>query len=93
MSKKTGWEVYIIQTMSGKLYTGITTDVERRFEEHQKRRKGARFFHTSSAERVVFRESHPNRSQASKRESNIKKLMREEKLLLIQLNQLKSSIS
>lgn len=77
------WEVYVIQTTSGKLYTGITNNLKRRFEEHQTQRKGARFFHFSSPDRIVFRESHPNRSEASKREVAIKKMRREEKLALI----------
>lgn len=80
---KNKWEVYIIETESGKFYTGITNNLKRRFEEHQKKRKGARFFHFSSPEKVVFRESHPNRSQASKREIEIKKMTRKEKLELI----------
>jgi len=77
------WEVYVIQTKSGKLYTGITNDLERRFDDHQKKRKGARFFHFSSPDRIVFRESCLNRSQASKREIAIKKMSRKEKLALI----------
>lgn len=77
------WEVYIIQTRSGKLYTGITNNLERRLEEHRTRRKGARFFRFSTPEKIVFRESHPNRSQASKREIAIKKMSRKEKLALI----------
>lgn len=76
------WEVYIIQTESGKLYTGITNDLERRFSEHQKARKGARFFRISKPVKIVFRESHPNRSEATKRESAIKKMSRKEKLAL-----------
>lgn len=77
------WEVYIIQTELGKLYTGITNRFEHRFDAHQNQ-KGARFFHFSSPEKVVFREPHPNRSEASKRESAIKKMTRQEKLALIQ---------
>jgi putative endonuclease len=75
--------VYIIQAESGSLYTGITNDLERRFEEHQNHRGGARFFHFSSPEKIVFKEPHPNRSQASKRESAIKKMSRAQKLALI----------
>jgi putative endonuclease len=81
---KTKWEVYIIKTISGKLYTGITTDLERRFQAHQKQEKGARFFRLSRPERVVFRESQPNRSEATKREMAIKKMSRNEKLLLLE---------
>lgn len=77
------WFVYIIQTESGKLYTGITTDLERRLSEHQKQEKGARFFHFSSPEGIVYTESHRNRSEATKREMKIKKLGRKEKLELI----------
>ena len=77
------WEVYIIQTKSGKLYTGITNDLDRRFEAHLKGQKGARFFHFSSPEKIMYREPQPNRSEASKRECAIKKLSRNEKLALI----------
>ncbi len=58
------WVVYMIQTQSGKLYTGITNDLERRFNAHQTKRKGARFFHFSKSEKIVFSESQPNRSKA-----------------------------
>ncbi len=81
--KKENWEVYIIKTDGGKLYTGITTDLERRFGEHKTKRKGARFFNFSEAETVVYRERHPDRSTASQRESQIKKMSRQEKLSLI----------
>ena len=77
------WIVYIIETESGKLYTGITTDLTRRFQEHQSQKKGARFFHTSKPQAIVYTENHPNRSIASQREHQIKKMSRSEKLELI----------
>ena len=80
----THWEVYMIRSSSGKLYTGITNHLERRFSEHQKGVRGARFFYFSKPEAIVFRESHPDRSSASRRESAIKKMKRAEKLQLIQ---------
>lgn len=79
----TGWEVYIIRTESGALYTGITTDLDRRFSEHSGGRKGARFFRTSRPVEVVFRERHNTRSEATAREMEIKKMKRQEKLHLI----------
>ena len=82
--EKNTWEVYMIQTESGKLYTGITNNMARRFEAHQSKRSGARFFHFSSPEHIVFREIHPNRSGASKREIAIKKLTKADKLALIE---------
>lgn len=41
---KKEWIVYLIQTTNGKIYTGITNNLERRFKAHQKKNKGARFF-------------------------------------------------
>ena len=76
------WIVYIIRTQSGKLYTGITNDLERRLKAHANQ-KGARFFYFSSPEEVLFHELQPNRSAASKREAAIKKLSRAEKWRLI----------
>lgn len=83
--KVNSWEVYIIRTSCGKLYTGITNQLERRFSEHSTHQKGAKFFHFSTPEEIVFRESHENRSSASKREAAIKKLSRQQKLELIDI--------
>jgi putative endonuclease len=77
------WQVYLIETKSGKLYTGITNDLERRFNAHNGRGKGARFFHFSDPLRIVYAEECANRSEASKRECVIKKMSRQEKLSLI----------
>lgn len=80
----TTWWVYMVRTRSGRLYTGITTDVERRFQEHRHDpRRGARFFRSDAAEEVVFREAAVDRSAASRREAAIKKLTRREKLQLL----------
>lgn len=81
---KNNWFVYIIAAENGNLYTGITTDLQRRFAEHQSKQGGARFFHTSAAKQMVFHEIHPNRSSASRREAAIKKLSRKEKIVLIE---------
>lgn len=80
---KAEWFVYIIEADNGKLYTGITTDISRRFRQHQTHTGGARFFHTSQAKKLVYQEKHPDRSSASKREAAIKKLSRQAKLTLI----------
>ncbi len=77
------WRVYIIQTESGKLYTGITTDLERRFSEHLNGQKGARFFNFSNPKTILFQEEYPCRSTATKREIEIKKMCRKQKLKLI----------
>ncbi len=83
MIPKSDWFVYIIEAENGHLYTGITTDLKRRFCEHQSKQGGARFFHTSAAKKMVFNEVHSDRSSASKREAAIKKLSRKAKIELI----------
>jgi len=78
------WFVYIVEAENGHFYTGITTDLERRFAEHQSKQGGARFFHTSAAKRMVYHETQANRSSASKREAAIEKLSRKDKIALIE---------
>ena len=74
--------VYILECDDGSLYTGITTDIKRRFTEHQ---EGIRSHYTKArgAKAIVYTEEAVNRSVASKREAAIKKLSREQKLRLI----------
>lgn len=77
--------MYIVETDSGKFYTGITTNVERRFSEHSKPKgsKAAKFFRTDPAKKVVYRELCADRSSASQRESTIKKMPKRDKVLLV----------
>jgi putative endonuclease len=77
------WSLYIIEASDASLYTGITTDVERRFDEHLNCQKGAKYFNGRSPVRVVYREEGHDRSSASRREAEIKKLSRSEKQRLI----------
>jgi putative endonuclease len=77
------WKIYIIQTKSGKLYTGITTNLNRRFNEHKTKKRGASFFNFSEPELILYEEDHISRSEASKRECKIKKMSRKQKLELI----------
>ena len=83
------WILYIIEADDHSLYTGITTDIKRRFNEHcnkdnsGKGNKGAKFFAGRKPVRIVYQESHPDRSSASKREAQIKSWSRNQKLTLI----------
>ena len=70
---KLNWKVYIILCSDGSLYTGITTDVERRIAQHLAGR-GARYFRGHPAHRLVFLEVGHDRASASRREAAIKKL-------------------
>lgn len=76
------WKVYIILCSDDSLYTGITTDVERRFAQHLAG-TGARYFRGRSPRRLVYLEGGHNRSSASRREAEIKKLRPADKRLLI----------
>ena len=76
------WQVYIILCSDGSLYTGITTDIARRFNQHRLG-TGAKYFRGRSPRQVVYLESGHDRSGASRREAAIKKLSRAEKRLLI----------
>lgn len=78
------WFVYMIEASDNAYYTGITTDVERRFNEHCSSSLGAKYFNGRSPVRVIYQESGHSRSSASKREYEIKKLSRRQKELLVQ---------
>ena len=77
------WSLYIIEASDRSLYTGVTTDIERRFSEHLAGSRGARFFSGRQPVRVVYREYGHTRSSACRREAEIKKLSRDDKLRLI----------
>ena len=79
--------VYILKCADETLYTGISTELERRIEEHNSSDKGAKYTRVRRPVRLVYSEEYPDRSSASKREYVIKKKMsRVEKLKLIGLN-------
>lgn len=77
------WYVYIIESDDGSLYTGITTDVKRRFAEHQMGKRGARYFAGRVPLAVLYIEQCADRSEASKREYQIKRLTAKNKRGLI----------
>ena len=78
------WFVYMLEAADGTLYTGITTDPERRFREHSSGgQRAAKYFKARTARKIVYLEHQPDRSHASQREAAIKKLKRREKLALI----------
>lgn len=68
------WYVYVILTAKNKLYTGISTDPERRFIEHLCcSKKGAKYFRSDSPVRIVYLEECSTMSEALIREAGIKK--------------------
>ncbi len=74
------WTVYIIGCYDGTLYTGVTNELKRRFQEHLNHPRGAKYFNGCKPLEVVYSEKDHTRSSACQREAAIKKLNREEKL-------------
>ena len=83
------WTVYIAICKDGKLYTGITENLARRSKEHT--RRGSHFTSYNPAQKVFAVDKYPNRLDAEKRESQIKRWGRNKKLALMEgdLNKLR----
>ncbi len=74
----------MLRCCDGSLYTGITTDLDRRLKEHNGDLSGgARFTRARRPVEVVYQETQPDRSQATRRERMIKKMERRQKLALV----------
>ncbi|MBL7072175.1 MAG: GIY-YIG nuclease family protein [Candidatus Omnitrophica bacterium] len=80
------WYLYILQCNDGKLYVGITTDVTKRVERHNKK-KASRYTRMRLPVELVYQEEHPDKSTARNREIQLKKWNRTKKLALIGNNQ------
>jgi putative endonuclease len=76
------WTVYIARCRDGTLYTGATTDPERRLAEHNSGSGGA-YTRSRTPVTMIYRERANNRSEAQRRERAIKRLSREQKETLV----------
>jgi putative endonuclease len=76
------WFVYILRCADDSLYTGITTDLDRRARQHNAG-SAARYTRCRRPTRIVYHETHANRSLALKREAAIKSLSRRQKTMLV----------
>jgi putative endonuclease len=77
--------VYILQCMDGSFYTGYTKDIDERTKQHQNG-KGARYTKAHKPQKLAYVEFFDSRSQAMKREREIKKLSHQQKVDLIRSN-------
>jgi putative endonuclease len=76
--------LYILECSDKTFYTGITTNLERRVEEHNGSPKGAKYTRARRPVKLLYSEKYETRSEASKREYFIKKKMtRKEKVALV----------
>lgn len=82
------WFVYMLRCKDGTLYTGITTDVERRVNEHNGNGKlGAKYTAARRPVTLVYSEPAADKSEASSREYAVRTLSRAKKLALIRARQ------
>ena len=77
------YTVYILECADGTYYTGITTDITRRLEEHNHSPKGAKYTRARRPVILKYHEEHPGKSQALKREMEIKRMKRSAKENLV----------
>ncbi len=85
LSAETKWYVYILRCSDNSLYTGVTTDVERRVKEHNGelgKGKGAKYTKARQPVELFYLEETASRSDAQIREAAIRKLSRVEKMNL-----------
>jgi putative endonuclease len=72
------WHLYVLECAGGRLYTGITVDIDARYKAHAGGR-GAKFTRSFPPRRIVLTQTFANRSEALKAEHAFKKLSPEEK--------------
>ncbi|MDD5008310.1 MAG: GIY-YIG nuclease family protein [Syntrophorhabdaceae bacterium] len=75
--------VYILKCSDKTLYTGSTNNIEKRIKEHNNGKSGAKYTRARRPVKLVYVETCSTLSNALKREAEIKKLSRAQKLLLI----------
>lgn len=81
------WYMYILLCSDNSLYTGITKDVEKRFAAHLSG-KGAAYTRSHKPMKILYQEQYPSRSEALKREAEIKSWSREAKIQNLQLKRI-----
>ena len=83
---KTGtspWYLYVVECSDGTLYTGITTDIDRRLDEHNGSSRGAKYTRPRRPVFLVVAVPCKDRSEASKLEAHVKAMTRRQKLTWI----------
>ncbi|PSW05484.1 GIY-YIG nuclease family protein [Photobacterium lipolyticum] len=77
------WSVYLIRTASNSLYCGVTTDVQRRFTEHQGSKKGAKYLKGKGPLTLVWFEAVGDKRKAMQLEYRIKRLSKARKEAIV----------
>ena len=79
----TSWFVYLLRCSDDSLYAGITTDIQRRLHEHNNTKLGAKYTRARRPVTLAFMESSTDKSAASKREYQLRKLTKAAKESLV----------
>jgi len=74
-----GWVLYVLRCNDDTLYTGITTNITRRINEHNTNQRGAKYTRTRRPVKLIFWLDFESRSKAQKAEYKFKKLTRKQK--------------
>jgi putative endonuclease len=77
------WYIYILRCHDNSLYTGVTTDCERRLHEHNHSARGAKYTRGRRPVALAYQEQAANRSEAQRREAQVKRLSHTQKQALI----------
>lgn len=75
--------VYIVRCADNTFYTGITNDLEKRIENHNTSKTGAKYTRARRPVELIYKVAYENQSLAKKREAEIKNLTRAQKTKLI----------
>ncbi len=78
------WYVYLLECKGGKIYTGVSPDLNQRISTHQKG-KGALFTRINHPQKLLEFKAYPTRTAALKMEKEIKKMPKQGKLILISI--------
>ena len=84
------WYLYVLRCSDQSLYTGVTTDLDRRLREHNETKRGAKYTRTRRPVELVWTKEYKSRSEAQKAEYSFKKLFHKEKWEVI--NEDRSSV-
>ena len=84
MSTNSEWIVYMLRCKGDTLYTGITTDIDRRVNEHNVSSLGAKYTRSRRPVALAYTEPSQDRSSASKREYQIKQMTKKQKERMIE---------
>lgn len=77
---------YIVECVDGTLYTGWTTNVQKRVKAHNEEKSGAKYTKAKRPVKLVYYEGYETKEEAMRREYAIKQLTRKQKLELIHLD-------